>query len=319
MKLLLEDLVSEHTGIDAIYLFGSRAYNTGSNRSDCDLLIRFPPSTNVKSSDMRDFSITRCPALDFFVCTDARATSCSNDSFVRAASFPELVNKLDAILLWTREDSFRDFAFANTGNWVFETAIAASFAMTVLPDAYVGELSWYSKIKEVEAAGLPVRPFIGDTLMKAVAQITDITRKMIFQKSDLGQRGAAKTGWTVDLNSEYDCQNLFFTVVKPWLPGLAREEVAINYDGQKKLSDFSLFENRLIVEMKFIDSDAKKREVVKTLDGLSRFYSRNSNIDCLLIIIYVKSFVSLDAERWEYDFTFYKTRPQVITAVVVVP
>ena len=37
---------------------------------------------------------------------------------------------------------------------------------------------------------------------------------MLFRREDLGKKGAAKDGWTVDLQSEYDFQNLFFTVIK---------------------------------------------------------------------------------------------------------
>lgn len=319
LKELIAALVSAQPGIEEIYLFGSRAYNTGSLRSDCDLLVRIVPAKVTRASDLRDFSLAHCPALDFFLCADSRATSCSNDSFVYAGTFEELILKLDAVALWTRSGGFTNFSFADSGNWVFETGFVVEFVPTGLPDAYVGEQSWYQKIKAVEAEGLPVRPFIGDTLLKAVAQISDVAHMMIFEPSDLGQRGVAKSGWTVNLQSEYDCQNLFFTVIKPWLPELGREEVVIRYDDQDKHSDFSLFRGRLIVEMKFIDSDQKKREVVKTLEGLSRFYSRNSNVGCLLMIIYVKAGVAMDTSKWEAEFTHMHRSPVVITMVVVVP
>jgi hypothetical protein len=142
---------------------------------------------------------------------------------------------------------------------------------------------------------------------------------MIFQPDQLGPRGAARSGWTVNLSSEYDCQNLFYTVVKPWLPGVGREEVTVRFDDHEKRADFSLFEGKLVVEMKFIDSNAKKSEVVKTLDGLARFYSRNANVGCLLFIIFVKENIVLDDRRWEYDYSFRTTSPQVITIVVRIP
>jgi hypothetical protein len=135
-------------------------------------------------------------------------------------------------------------------------------------------------------------------MWSAAAHIAEIARRMIFRSDQLDQKGDAKNGWTVNLSSKYDCQNLFFTVVKPWLPGLDREEVAIRFDDQEKIADFDLFEKRLIIEMKFIDSAAKKAEVVKTLDGLSRFYAGNANVGCLLFIIFVKPNVDLDDARW---------------------
>ena len=142
---------------------------------------------------------------------------------------------------------------------------------------------------------------------------------MIFRGDQLGQRGVAKGGWTVKLSSEYDCQDLFFTVVKPWLPGIGREQVTIRYDDQKKSADFDLFEGRLIVEMKFVDSTGKKAEVVKTLDGLSRFYSRNANVGILLFVIFVKLGIELDDAKWVSDYSFKTTSPQVYTVVIRIP
>lgn len=319
LKELLAKVVGGQPGIEEIYLFGSRAYSTGSLRSDCDLLVRINPAQNTKASEMREFSMMKCPALDFFLCDAGRAVSCSNDSFVRAVDFVELAGKLDAVLLWTRGTGFTDFAFPDTGTWVFEVGLNVDFVMTVMPNAYIGDEVWAAKIKTVETMGLPVRPYIGDTLQKTVAQISDVARKMIFAPDNLGQKGAAKSGWTVNLASEYDCQNLFFTVIKPWLPELGREEVAIIFDGQKKISDFSLFQGQLIIEMKFVDSAGKKAEVIKTLAGLKGFYSRNANVGCLLMIVYVKAGVAVDGPKWEGEFTFMTTKPSVITMVVPVP
>jgi predicted nucleotidyltransferase len=316
LRSLLEELVERESGITELYVFGSRAYGTGSLRSDCDVLVRADPRMNVKASRLRDFAIERCPALDLFLCIDARAVSAANDSFVYASTFEDLVDKLDAIKLWVRDGGFEAFGFPVSGNWTFQAAGQVDFVHTSLPDGPIADLAWQLKIKNAEAAGLPTQPFIGDSLMKAVAQVSDIARRMIFQRCQLGQRGFAKDGWTVNLSSEYDCQNLFFTVVKPWLPGLGREETAIHFDDQAKRADFSLFEGRLVIEMKFIDSPGKKAEVVKTLDGLSRFYARNANIGCLLIIIFVKHDVSLDASKWEADYSFKTTAPQVVTIVV---
>lgn len=319
LRAILAELVDREPGIVELYMFGSRAYGTGSLRSDCDVLVRVDPRVHVKASNLRDFALERCPALDLFLCTDARAVSAANDSFVYAPTFEDLVGKLDAVRLWARDGGFEAFGFPIPGNWTFQTAGQVDFVPTSLPDGPIADLAWQQKIKHAEAAGLPTQPFIGDTLTKAVAQISEIGRRMIFRSDQLGQRGVAKSGWTVNLSSEYDCQNLFFTVVKPWLPGLSREEVVIHFDDQAKSADFSLFESRLVIEMKFIDSPGKKAEVVKTLDGLSRFYARNANIGCLLIIVFVKCDVTLDDARWEADYSFRTTAPQVVTIVVRIP
>jgi len=74
--------------------------------------------------------------------------------------------------------------------------------------------------------------------------------------------------------------------------------VTIRYEKQQKFADFTLFDGRLVVELKFIESETKKREVLKDLDGLSRFYSRNGNIRCLLLLIYYKEVSNIDAEAY---------------------
>ena len=261
----------------------------------------------------------KCPALDLFLCTGNRAVSVQNDSFVLAQSFEELIYKLGAVKVWARAKGFSDFAFPESGNTTFEVSGAVDFVSTVLPNDYASELSWKQKEQRVEALGLPTRPFLGDSLHEAVSFIAQVSQRMVFQPDHLGQRGDASQGWTVNLASEYDCQNLFFTVIKPWIPDLAREDVAISFDGQAKKSDFSLFDGQLIIEMKFIDGRGKKAEVVKTLDGLSRFYSRNPNVGALLFIVFVKAGVQIDALRWEADYSFKTTSPSVTTLVISIP
>lgn len=234
LKELLELLLSEQAHLDEIYLFGSRRYATGSLRSDCDLLIRPTPGKNVRSSDLRDFAVENCEALDFFLAEGGTARSCANDSYVYGESFEKLADRLDAVMLWTRSKGFTDFAFQESGSWILKTAENVSFLMTVLPDEYLGEQVWLEKVRKVEQSGLPVRPYIGDTLTKAMIFIQETARRMVLQSAQLRQRGQAKDGWTVNLQNEYDCQNLFYTVIKPWLPGIRREEVAIYFDDQKK-------------------------------------------------------------------------------------
>lgn len=217
LRKYIELLVQKEAAISEIYLFGSRAYGTGSLRSDCDLIVRSDPNKPTKLSALRTFAVESCTALDFFLCTEARATSAANDSSVHAADFTALVSKLDALLLWTRVGGFVDFAFRDTSDWTFEVAKGIDFKMTVMPDASWADMVWSTKRKTVEDRGLPIQPYIGDTLDKAVGQIVDVIRRMAVKASDLGQNGVAKSGWTANLDSEYDCQNLFFTVVKPWL------------------------------------------------------------------------------------------------------
>ena len=120
-----------------------------------------------------------------------------------------------------------------------------------------------------------------------------------------------------DLSNEYDFQNLFWTVVKPWLPNLAREEVAITYDNQKKNADFNLFGNKIIIEMKHIKDAGTKAAVVKTLTGLKEFYKEHPNARVIIFAILVEESVEIDIRKWHKDFSYLQTEPKVITRVVV--
>ena len=317
LKLVIEEFVTSVKDIECIYLFGSRAYQTASVRSDFDILVKPVGQTHIKSSTLRSFAGREYSFLDFFLVEGIKAISCMNDSYVISSSFEELLEKLSAVELWNIQDGFRTDSF----DWVFDVVKGASFDYTNLQDGgrEKHEELWKSVITRAENEGLSVLPYFGDTIEKASAFITDILKRMVIRKEDLGQNGAAKNGWTVNLSSEYDCQNLFYSVTKPWVPNIGRENLTVMYDEQKKSADFDLFEGKLIIEMKFINDQNKKREVVKTLDGLSRFYMRNPGMKVLLFVIFVKEGVELDDRKWEADFTFYATVPRVITQVIRVP
>lgn len=154
LRKYIELLVQKEAAISEIYLFGSRAYGTGSLRSDCDLIVRSDPNKPTKLSALRTFAVESCTALDFFLCTEARATSAANDSSVHAADFTALVSKLDALLLWTRVGGFVDFAFRDTSDWTFEVAKGIDLKMTVMPDASWADMVWSTKRKTVEDRGL---------------------------------------------------------------------------------------------------------------------------------------------------------------------
>jgi hypothetical protein len=102
--------------------FGSRRYVTGSPRSDVDLLIRW--SAPIRPAELREFSLEKGPALDIFWSDAGMAMSCANESRVVAASFDELLTKLDAVHLWNRVDGFKDtIGF----EWAFDIPLGVDF------------------------------------------------------------------------------------------------------------------------------------------------------------------------------------------------
>jgi nucleoside phosphorylase/predicted nucleotidyltransferase len=79
-----------------VYLFGSRAYRTGSIRSDIDLLVR---TSSVPTRDQAVALFALEPYLDVFVFEGGVATSLTNGSVISKAEDAKLLNALDAVQL----------------------------------------------------------------------------------------------------------------------------------------------------------------------------------------------------------------------------
>lgn len=103
-KVNIKDLIEPVTKWDyvkSIYIFGSRAYNTGSPRSDIDILIY-----SDKPIPRDDFMELRRleEALDVFYTLDNRnAVSMVNSSSLNR---DDLIKTIDAQLLWDRDSGF---------------------------------------------------------------------------------------------------------------------------------------------------------------------------------------------------------------------
>jgi Nucleotidyltransferase domain len=105
LRELTRALTEAFPQIEALYLFGSRRYRTGSPRSDVDILVGLGKDLHIRPQELRAFSSDYCRALDLFVAEGGKAVSCANESHVRADSFPELVARLEAICFWNRSES----------------------------------------------------------------------------------------------------------------------------------------------------------------------------------------------------------------------
>lgn len=316
LRELAETLCATFTQIQALYLFGSRRYRTGSPRSDVDILVELTEGTRVRPQELRAFSGEHCTALDLFVADGGKAISCANESFVQAESFGALVSRLEAILFWKKSEG----PVVADIDWRFELPHAVGFVPTAMitegPVSGIWPRSFRSHARDVEAAGLPIQPYIGSTIVEVANFLVLELQRAVTASADLNPKGK---GLKVDLKTEYDFQNLFFLTVKPWLPGLAREELTIRYDGQDKVADFNLFSNQIVLELKHVRDSNTKAAVAKTLDGLSSFYASHPNIRVLIIAVLVANGVALDDSKWESDFSFTQRDPQVWTRIFRVP
>ncbi len=121
---------------------------------------------------------------------------------------------------------------------------------------------------------------------------------------------------SVKISSEYDFQNLIHLVLRPWLPSVEAENIAVIFDGNTKNADFSIKGNSLIIEVKYIDSTGKKNDTLKTLEGLKSFYSNNSNVKALLFLILVEDTVDIDKHKIEEEFSQQGKEPSVCVKVM---
>jgi Chemotaxis response regulator containing a CheY-like receiver domain and a methylesterase domain len=121
---------------------------------------------------------------------------------------------------------------------------------------------------------------------------------------------------SIKISSEYDYQNLIHLVLRPWLPSLEPENIAIVYDGNTKNADFSIKNNSLIIEAKYIDSTGKKNDTLKTLEGLKKFYSQNANVKALLFLILVEDGFEIDKYKIESEFSQKSTEPSICIKVM---
>jgi len=121
---------------------------------------------------------------------------------------------------------------------------------------------------------------------------------------------------SIKISSEYDFQNLTHLVLRPWLPSLEAENIAVIFDGNTKNADFSVKGNSLIIEAKYIDSTGKKNETLKTLEGLKTFYSSNANVKAMLFLILVENEVVIDKHKIESEFSQQSKEPTVSIRVM---
>jgi predicted nucleotidyltransferase len=314
LEAIIKILAGKFDEIQSVYIFGSRRFETGSTRSDIDILLT--TKKFIAPAKLRDFTLEHSTALDLFILENGKATSVANESFIEADTNENLIKSVNAVLLYDKDSGI---SAELTKRKKIEVDKRISHELTSLPNgtAEYFEISALKKyFKAAKQNGLTAKPYLGVSTEEASEFIIEIIRSLTTASRTVTNHGQAKTGWTRNLQSEYDFQNLFWITVKPWLPGLSREQTAITYDGNKKNSDFSLFNDQLVLELKHLKDDGDKRETVKTLEGLKTFYTLHPNIRRLIFAILVDKTVDLDDKKWETDFSYPDNTPSVVTIIV---
>lgn len=297
--------------IDAIYLFGSRRFNTDCVRSDIDLF--FETREEIKHSKVRSFIDKECKALDVFLLDRGKAVSVVNESHIRGGNNREILKKCGAAKLWSRNQGLVT-EHSNFCKQMYASHV--EFHKTTLPNAHV-QMSFDELKKKLSKEGLPSDPILGETEDEVAGRLVKIARAVTeFRVSDFPGQGSASQSFVASPASEYDYQDLFWIATKPWIPSIDRECVEIVFDGQRKKSDFSILGSRFIIEMKLAKNKDDKRKISNVVEGLTQFYSENANVRFLLFIVYASKDAEINRTKWEDRYSKPIESPRVVVKVI---
>lgn len=171
-------------------------------------------------------------------------------------------------------------------------------------------------IQQLEHNQLP-NTILGFNWSEVANGLANIVEKSLVIPSKFSNGSKAKNVnlTNIKISSEYDFQNLIHLILRPWIPSVEAENIAIIFDGNTKNADFSIKGNSLIIEAKYIDTTGKKNDVLKTLDGLSNFYGKNANVKALLFLILINKKVEIDKHKIETEFS-KNTSPSITVKVI---
>ncbi|MDC9721457.1 MAG: response regulator [Urechidicola sp.] len=172
-------------------------------------------------------------------------------------------------------------------------------------------------LAELEEHNLP-NTFLGANWASVSENIIGVLEKSLEVPHKFSNGAKAKNinMETIKISNEYDFQNLVHLVLRPWIPSVEPENVAVVFDGNTKNADFSIKGNSVIIEAKYIDSTGKKNDTLKTLEGLKHFYKMNSNVRLLMFVILVESNVSIDKYKIESEYSQLVNEPLISVKVI---
>jgi hypothetical protein len=258
---------------------------------------------------MRELISSISRALDVFVLQAGRATSVVNGSYLAAENDEALLKRLEAELIWTRSNGYaREF---NSYIQVYRADI--SFVMTELPEPYVDIEDAVKRALARE--GLPASPIIGFTIEQAAAYVVSMCERVVYDERSLSA-GLRRQSWVCRPESEADFQDLLFLALKPTFPDLNREAVEALVDGQRKISDFNMFEGKLVIDVKLVSDRADLAALQKDLPGLAKLYLNNPRCHIVIFPIYSRAGVIQDKPGLERRLGVNSDDKQVIAKVI---
>lgn len=315
LQEIINDLVAHHSEINEVYLFGSRAYKTESGRSDIDLLAisDFP----IAPTSVNDWLHIKYEPVDLFTSYDGIVgTSVVNGSkvfFRNDGRNENLVQQLDAILLWDKKNGFS----STYKDWEIKTNKNTEFIMSIIPDysQMDNDTTIRRVLGDLEKNGIKTY-YAGSNWNEITHSITEMIEITLKKPMEFQRKAKSFSFDKIVIENEYDFQNLIHLILRPLYPDICVENTMIIIDESKKNADFGLMKNQIAIEAKWIDGESKKAQVIKTIDGLKNFYSQNSNVKSLIFLILYKKGINLDKEKLEYMHTYENSKPEIIVKFI---
>lgn len=286
-----------------VYLFGSRAYSTGSLVSDIDLLVvidKFIPINRVN-----EVIHSKYPCVDLFWTTNSKdAQSMMNGSVINfnnsKRDYKDIIDQLDAILLWSEEDEYN----TSFDGWEQKSAIGVNFPMSIIPSnankAETVDVNNY--IEKLKKKGI-LTYYAGGSIREITESIINIVKITFDIPSKYKKRAESFSFDKIKIKNEYDFQNLIQFILRPIFSDIEPEPFEVRFDGNNKFADFAICDNKIVIEAKWIDSASKKVEVLKTIEGLEDFYSQNPRIESLIFLLLYDEKVDFDKNKIEKKYT----------------
>lgn len=312
LQEIVEELTDHYPIINQVYLFGSRAYQTNSLRSDIDLLA-ITNGEALIDSEINSWLPHKYSPVDLFWTYDGIvARSSANGSIISfrkddLRKYKDLPEQLDAIVLWDKEHGFYE------GTHLKQRALRdISFPMSVIPSKAEDDpaKTMDNAIQRIEESGVNTF-FAGSTIDEISKTIIDILQIGMEKPKRFQEKAKSFSYNTIKLTNEYDFHNYIHFLLRPIFKDIEWEPVMVIIDGNSKKADFGLNRNQIIIEAKWIDSTTKKAEVLKTLDGLKSFYGENPQVRSLIFLILYSSTVEIDEVVLTDRFTQEYSNPPI--------
>ncbi len=318
LKDIVTSITQHHQEITELYLFGSRAYGTNSYRSDIDILA-ITDGTPISDAKVNEWLHEEYCAVDLFTSYDKLvAKSCINGSSISYRNHDErgytnLIDQLDAKKLWDKDAGFSN----EFTEWEQKTIADTKFKMSIIPsvqDESIAE-TIATVLSKLERENIKTY-FAGSNYFEIANSIVTIIEDT-FNKPTKYQRKAHNFSFDkILIANEYDFQNLIHLLIRPLFPDIESENCTITIDGNNKVADFGLHNNKIIIEAKWVDTVSKKNEVVKTIAGLSNFYAENPNVKSLIFVVLYDESVTIDENCLKYRFSYEKSSPSIIVRFI---